>query len=57
MQRRDPRSFLEHVLSQVPDLSAEAKEKLAELTEEKAGTKRAARIAAILQQDEARRGG
>lgn len=48
MQRRDPKSFLEEVLAQVPDLSKEAKEKLLALVNDKPGTKRAGKIAAAI---------
>ena len=48
MQRRDPRSFLEEVLAQTPDLPAEAREQLLALVAEKPGTKRATKLAAIL---------
>ena len=48
MQRRDPKTFLEEVLSQVKELSPDTREKLLALTSEKAGTKRAQKIAALL---------
>ena len=48
MQRRDPRSFLQEVLGQVPELSAETREKLLALVSDKPGTKRASKIAAVL---------
>ncbi len=48
MQRRDPKSFLEEVLAQVPDLSKDAKEKLLALVNDKPGTKRASKIAAAI---------
>ena len=48
MQRRDPKSFLEEVLAQVPDLSKEAKQKLLALVSDKPGTKRAGKIAAAI---------
>jgi hypothetical protein len=48
MQRRDPKSFLEEVLAQVPDLSKDAKQKLLALVSEKSGTKRAGKIAAAI---------
>jgi len=52
MQRRDARSFLEEVLSQVPDLDSKMKEGLLELVDEKPGTKRAAKLAAVLAGEE-----
>jgi hypothetical protein len=48
MQRRDPKGFLEGVMADVPDLSPETKEQLLGIVGDKVGTKRAARIAAIL---------
>lgn len=48
MQRRDPRTFLEGVLAQVSELPPSVHEQLFALVEEKAGTKRAAKIAQIL---------
>lgn len=51
MQRRDPRSFLEEVFAQLPDLDESTREALLEASADKAGTKRASRIAAILAQE------
>jgi hypothetical protein len=48
MQRRDARGFLEEVLSQLPDLDPKMREELLELVDEKPGTKRAAKLAAVL---------
>ena len=48
MQRRDARSFLEEVLSQVPELDQKMRDGLFALVDEKPGTKRASKIAAIL---------
>jgi hypothetical protein len=48
MQRRDARSFLEEVLTQVPDLDPDMRDKLLATVSEKPGTKRAAKLAAIL---------
>lgn len=48
MQRRDARSFLEEVLSQVPDLDQKMKDELLGLVDDKPGTKRAAKLAAVL---------
>ena len=48
MQRRDARSFLEEVLSQVPDLDPKMRDKLLGTVADKPGTKRAAKLAAIL---------
>jgi len=48
MQRRDARSFLEEVLSQVPDLDPKMRDELLELVAEKPGAKRAAKLAAVL---------
>jgi hypothetical protein len=48
MQRRDPRSFLEGVLAQVGGLSADTTEQLLAVVADKPGTKRAAKLAAIL---------
>ncbi|MFT3696827.1 MAG: hypothetical protein QM831_27040 [Kofleriaceae bacterium] len=52
MQRRDAKSFLEEVLSQVPDLDPKMKQDLLGLVGEKSGTKRAAKLAAVLAGDE-----
>jgi hypothetical protein len=48
MQRRDARGFLEEVLSQVPDLDPKMRDELLGLVAEKPGTKRAAKLAAVL---------
>lgn len=48
MQRRDPKTFLEEVLAQVPSIDAATKEKLFALVPEKPGTKRAQKIAQVL---------
>jgi hypothetical protein len=48
MQRRDPKSFLEEVLAQVPELSKDTREKLLALISEKPGAKRAAKLAKAL---------
>jgi len=48
MQRRDAKSFLEEVLSQIPDLDAKMRAELLELVDDKPGTKRAAKLAAVL---------
>jgi hypothetical protein len=48
MQRRDARSFLEEVLSQVPDLDPKMREELIGLVDEKPGPKRAAKLAEVL---------
>ncbi len=48
MQRRDARSFLEEVLSQIPDLDAKMRDELLALVDDKPGTKRAAKLAAVL---------
>lgn len=48
MQRRDAKSFLEEVLSQIPDLGPEMRDQLLELVDDKPGTKRAAKLAAVL---------
>ena len=48
MQRRDARSFLEEVLSQVPDLEPKMRDELLALVDDKPGTKRAAKLAAVL---------
>ena len=48
MQRRDARGFLEDVLARVPEVSAETREKLLAVVGDKPGTKRAAKLAAIL---------
>ena len=48
MQRRDARSFLEDVLSQIPDLDPKMREELLGLVDDKPGTKRAAKLAAVL---------
>lgn len=48
MQRRDARSFLEEVLSQIPDLDPTMRDELLGLVDEKPGTKRAAKLAAVL---------
>ena len=48
MQRRDARSFLEEVLSQIPDLDPEMRDKLLGTVAEKPGPKRAAKLDAIL---------
>ncbi len=47
MQRRDARSFLEAVLSQIPDLDPRTRDKLLDMVAEKPGTKRAAKLAAV----------
>ena len=53
MQRRDARSFLEEVLSQVPDLDPKMRDELLAIVDEKPGAKRAAKLAAVLSgQDE-----
>lgn len=51
MQRRDAKSFLDEVLSQIPDLDPKMREELLELVDEKPGTKRAAKLAAVLAAD------
>lgn len=48
MQRRDARSFLEEVLLQIPDLDPKMRDELLGLVDEKPGTKRAAKLAAVL---------
>jgi hypothetical protein len=48
MQRRDARSFLEEVLSQIPDLDPKMRDELLEIVAEKPGPKRAAKLAEIL---------
>ena len=48
MQRRDARSFLEDVLSQIPDLDPKMRAELLGLVDDKPGTKRAAKLAAVL---------
>jgi hypothetical protein len=48
MQRRDARSFLEDVLSQIPDLDPKMRDELIALVAEKPGAKRAAKLAAVL---------
>jgi len=48
MQRRDARSFLEEVLSQIPDLDPKMREELIGLVDDKPGTKRAAKLAEVL---------
>jgi Mg2+/Co2+ transporter CorC len=48
MQRRDARSFLEEVLSQIPDLDPKMRDELLEIVAEKPGAKRAAKLAEIL---------
>ncbi len=48
MQRRDARSFLEEVLSQIPDVDPQMRDELLELVAEKPGPKRAAKLAAVL---------
>jgi len=48
MQRRDARSFLEEVLSQIPDLDPKMRDELLGLVDEEPGTKRAAKLAAVL---------
>ncbi len=48
MQRRDAKSFLEEVLSQIPDLGPKMRDELLELVDDKPGTKRAAKLAAVL---------
>jgi hypothetical protein len=48
MQRRDARSFLEEVLGQVEGLDDATKGKLLALVADKPGTKRAAKLAAVL---------
>ena len=52
MQRRDPKTFLEEVLSQVPDVDKGVREKLLALVGDKPGTKRAQKIAGVLQTPE-----
>ena len=52
MQRRDARSFLEEVLSQIPDLDPKMRDELLATVSEKAGPKRAARLAEILSDGE-----
>ena len=48
MQRRDARSFLEDVLSQIPDLDPDMRDKLLATVAYKPGAKRASKLAAIL---------
>ena len=48
MQRRDARSFLEEVLSKIPELDPTMRDELLALVDEKPGTKRAAKLAAVL---------
>jgi Mg2+/Co2+ transporter CorC len=48
MQRRDARSFLEEVLSQIPDVDPKMRDELLEIVAEKPGAKRAAKLAAVL---------
>jgi len=52
MQRRDPKSFLEEVLSKAAseegEIPEEMQKKLIALAEEKPGAKRASKIAAVL---------
>ena len=48
MQRRSAKSFLEEVLLKVPDLPQETRDALLETVDDKAGTKRAAKLAAII---------
>ncbi len=48
MQRRDAKSFLDEVLSQIPDLDPKMRDELLELVDDKPGTKRAAKLAAVL---------
>jgi hypothetical protein len=48
MQRRDARSFLEEVLSQIPDLDPKMRDELLGIVAEKPGPKRAAKLAAVL---------
>lgn len=48
MQRRDAKSFLEEVLTQVPDLDPKMRDELLAVVAEKAGTKRASKLAEIL---------
>jgi hypothetical protein len=52
MQRRDARSFLEEVLSQIPDLDLKMRDELLGMVAEKPGPKRAAKLAAILAGEE-----
>lgn len=52
MQRRDARSFLEEVLTQVPDLDPKMRDELLGIVAEKPGPKRAAKLAEILANDE-----
>jgi len=48
MQRRDARSFLEDVLTQIPELDPKMRDELLATVADKAGTKRAAKLAEIL---------
>ncbi len=48
MQRRSARSFLEEVLLKIPDLPQETRDALLEAVDDKAGTKRAAKLAGII---------
>ena len=48
MQRRDAKSFLEEVLSQIPDLDAKMRAERLERVDAKPGPKRAAKLAAVL---------
>ena len=52
MQRRDARSFLEEVLTQVPDLDPKMRDELLGMVAEKPGPKRASKLAAILAGEE-----
>lgn len=48
MQRRDAKSFLAEVLSQLPEVDPKMRDELLELVDDKPGTKRAAKLAAAL---------
>jgi hypothetical protein len=48
MQRRSARSFLEEVLLKIPDLPPETRDKLLDAVDDKPGTKRASKLAAII---------
>ena len=48
MQRRSAKSFLEEVLLKVPDMPQDAKDALLETVDDKPGTKRAGKLAAII---------
>lgn len=48
MQRRDARSFLEEVLSQIPDLEPNMRDELLALVDDKPGAKRVAKLAEVL---------